>query len=77
MTTRKTWSEARKVAENASARERYQMEHGYHPRPADAIAAPLTPQSPTGRCGRCDGLLATDTTLNADVCMNCGRVAMT
>lgn len=56
-------------------RAQLEIEEKAHIRPEDAIAEPLTPQSPTGRCGRCLGLLATDTLLNEEICRNCGRVA--
>ena len=36
---------------------------------------PLTPRTPGGRCGTCDGFLAYDVDLQADVCRSCGRSA--
>ena len=38
--------------------------------------APIgTPRQTDGSCGRCRGHVASDTIMQAMVCMNCGRVA--
>ena len=64
-------------AENARRRElRADKDRVIPPRPRQTpIAAPLTQRLADGRCGACRGWIATDHTLNADACMNCGREA--
>ena len=38
-------------------------------------AAPLTPRTRAGLCGRCGGLLSYDQDLEGDKCSSCGRLA--
>ena len=50
------------------------MTRGVAP-PRTEAAAPLTPRTRAGLCGRCSGLLSYDADLEGDKCRTCGRLA--
>ena len=43
--------------------------------PETLVVAQETPRRTDGRCGHCRGFVASDTIMQAMVCINCGRVA--